>query len=422
MDDRTVPGLPPFPSHLVLPPEFRLAVACSWIAPESQASLQNEMVAANCKAGVDWDAFLALVDRHGIPVQALSVLRRCLGTELPDRLCRALKARSKRTKVRSFVQTCELIRLNRLLREHGIDMLPLKGVALSQRLYGSPDVRASCDIDVLIRPEDLADVDRLLDGIGYKNCLTRAVRLTARQQAALLVGSHHMAYVAQGSGQKIELHWRSRFWSSEDMAAFWRDGQTLSLADEEICFSEDAILFLFLCDHGSRHRWSHLKWLSDITMMVADENMCAWSTVAAMADRLQMRRVVAQAALLVHWLYGLPLPPPLSALVAEEKMAVVLAKKAIAALLGGVKKEGFPLRNLGAEGIDRAAYFLRLRPVKASMRQLKELSICPPADYLAFPLPDRLFWLYLPLRPFLWCLRFYNGRLFSGLRSKYDAE
>lgn len=422
MDDRTVPGLPPFPSHLILPPEFRLAVACSWIAPGSQASLQNEMVAAIYKAGVDWDAFLALVDRHGIPVQALSVLRRCLGAELPDRLCRALKARSKRTKLRAFVQTCELIRLNRLLREHGIDMMPLKGVALSQRLYGSPDVRASCDIDVLIRPEDLAAVDRLLAGIGYRNRLTRAERLTARQQAALLGGSHHMEYVGNGSNQKIELHWRSRFWSRKDMAAFWQAPQTQTLMDEQLDFPDDATLFLFLCDHGSRHHWLNLKWLGDVAMMLADGELNVWGAVPVLAGRLRMRRVVAQTALLVHWLYALPLPPSIWALAREEKAAFPLAKRAVDAMLGTGKKDGYPLKKLWFEWINRTVYFLRLRPAVSSFRLLKELSNCHASDYLAFPLPDSLFWLYLPLRPFLWCLRSYDGRLFPGLRSKYGAE
>jgi hypothetical protein len=332
-------------------------------------------------------------------------------------LYRELKIRNKRAAVGSFIQASELIRLNRLLRNHAIDMIPLKGVALSQRLYGAPEVRSPGDLDVLIRPENIVVVDRLLSELGYRNLLD----LTRRQQTAMLGGRHHLNYYCERSGQHLELHWRSHFWSRDDVEALWQNRETVTLLDEPFDFPNDPAQFLFLCDHGSRHRWGRLKWLGDIAMMLVDGGVHNWGAVPALADRLGLRRVVAQATLLVHWLYGPSLPAPIAELVAKEKAAPALAKTAVAAMLSG-RRTGKPLLGrVLPTGIENALYDKRIRPAIPWGRLLQELAICP-TDYVVFPLPDRLFWLYVPLRPVFWFWRHYGGTLSAGLRSKYRTE
>lgn len=410
MTDSTASCLPPLPCDRMLSPELRLAVACSWIAPAPWEDLQDATVRAICAAGVDWEAFLRQVDRHGIPVQALSVLRRCEGLDVPDDVHGALKDRNKRTVVKSFMQTGELIRINRLLKAHDIDMIALKGVALSQRLYGTPHVRTSCDIDVLVRPQDLAAVDRLLAGIGYRDMHKVMEHLTERQQAALLIGAHHLGYSSRENGQHLEVHWRSRLWSRDDMEVFWQGRQETTLQGESLGCPDDATLLLFLCDHGARHWWVRLKWLGDVAMMLADDGRQDWDAVLALADRLGLGRVLAQAALLVHRLYGLPLPSPVAALVRGEKSAVGLAKKALAAMGDGRKTSRFPWAGLCLEGIRRAIYYRQIRSAVPWSRWVKELATAPAPDYLTLPLPDSLFWLYLPLRPFFWLQREYGRR------------
>jgi hypothetical protein len=404
MPDGTSHPLPPFPAGLALSPEFRLAVACSWIAPERLHHQQGELVASLCDAGIDWDAFLALVGRHGIPVQALTVLRRCLGDEMPERPYRELLGRGRRKALTSTVQMAELVRINRLLRTHGIHIIPLKGVCLSRKLYGAPGVRASGDMDVLIRPENLSAADRLLSELGYRNIYD----LTERQTAAYLAHAHHVVYCHEESGQQLELHWRTHFWTHGEMEEFWRGRENVEMMGEPFTFLEDSMLFLFLCDHGSRHAWYRMKWVSDIAMMLAGKYIHDWDPVLALAERLGLRRVVAQASLLVFWLYGIPLPSQLSALIAAENEAVWLTKKAVFALIAGGTKY-----SLWSMRITNTAYFKRIKPDLSFSLILKELFMCP-VDYVTFPLPDSLFWMYVPLRPFFWFWRHYGGRLSPG--------
>jgi hypothetical protein len=411
MRDATIHQFPPFPAGLALSPEFRLAVACSWIAPERLHHQQGELVASLCDAGIDWDAFLALVGRHGIPVQALTVLRRCLGDGMPERPYRELLGRGRRKALTSTVQMAELVRINRLLRTHGIDIIPLKGVCLSQRLYGIPGVRASADMDVLIRPENLLAADRLLAAAGYRKIFD----LTERQTAAYQAHAQHVNYFSEESGQHLEVHWRNHFWTREEMEDFWCGRETIMMMGEPFFCLDDSLLFLFLCDHGSRHAWFRMKWLSDIAMMLADESIHDGDAVLARADHRGLRRVLAQTSLLVTWLYGIPLPARLSALVAGEKAAFGLAKKAVDALLAGATKY-----SLWSRRLTNVVYFKRIKPALPFGLILKELFMCP-VDYVTFPLPDRLFWMYMPLRPFFWFWRHYGGRFCAKIGSNGKA-
>jgi hypothetical protein len=308
------------------------------------------------------------------------------------------------------MQMAELVRINRRLRAYGIDIIPLKGGCLSQRLYGSPGVRASGDIDILIRPENLSAADRVLAELGYRNIYD----LTERQTAAFRVRSHHVNYFRKESGQHLELHWRTHFRTPGEMEEFWRGRKTVEIMGEPFAFLEDPILFLFLCDHGARHAWFRMKWLGDIAMMLANESIRDWDAVLTLADRLGLRRVVAQASLLVFWLYGIPLPSRLSARIAGEKTAFGLAKKAVDALLVGEGERVSRGRRLA--GLRDTVYLKRIRPSLPFGLFLKESLMCP-TDYVTFPLPDSLFWMYVPLRPFFWFWRHYGGRFFAKIGS-----
>ncbi|MCM2357370.1 MAG: nucleotidyltransferase family protein [Geobacteraceae bacterium] len=393
-------ALPGLPARHDLSPEFRLAVACSWIAPAPLERLQGERIASLWSAGTDWDAFLSLVDRHGIPVQALTVLRRHLGNAIPEHLAQELLVRKKRVAIRSLIQRSELVRVNRLLREHGIEMIPLKGVLLSQRQYGDPGIRVAGDLDILVRPGEAMAADRHLAASGYRNVYT----LTERQSAAVMAHYHHFSYCHKESGLLLELHWRSHFWSAEETEELWGSSTIVEVWGERFACLDDAILFLFLCDHGSKHKWSLLKWLSDIALLIAAGAIRDWDGLIALADRLGLRRMVVQGALLVHWLYGISLPQQLSKLVANEKGACSLAEKAIVALLAGEDEHSSLGRLLG--GVKDAVYSKQIKPSLPVSTILKGVLMCH-ADFMTFPLPDSLFWLYAPLRPFFWFWRRY---------------
>jgi hypothetical protein len=73
---------------------------------------------------------------------------------------------------------------------------------------------------------------------------------------------------------------------------------------------KNGALLLFLCDRGAKHRWSRIKWLNDVAGLLAQERSFSWENILALADRFDLSLALAQADMLVHWLYGVPLPQP----------------------------------------------------------------------------------------------------------------
>jgi hypothetical protein len=304
----------------------------------------------------------------------------------------------------------ELVRIKRLFGRQGIEIIPLKGVCLSQKLYGSPGVRAVGDMDILIRPEDLIAADRILSSSGYR----KPYDLTEGKAALLLRYSWHVTYSGLETSQQLELHWRNRFWTRDATVELWRGKESVEIMGERIPVPDDPLLFLLLCDHGARHRWYRLKWLGDVAMMLAGGSISDWDDLIALAGRLGLLRVLSQTALLVSWLYGIPLPLPLAEAVSGEKSAQLLVTKAVGAMIA--RTDEHLARSARLAGLRDAAYFKRIRPSLPIGLFLKEC-LMSPIDYTTFPLPDRLLWVYPLVRPFFWFWRHFGRRFFDGCRS-----
>ena len=132
--------LPKIPEKFRLTPEFKLVAACSWIAPPALEQEQAEKIVSLCRGVTDWDAFIGLVRRHGVPALAYTTLIRYAEDTLPQSVRETLRKLNSTTRHQALFQAAELVRLIRLFASEGIDSVPLKGIALS--LYNCMAIRA----------------------------------------------------------------------------------------------------------------------------------------------------------------------------------------------------------------------------------------------------------------------------------------
>lgn len=392
---------PTLPEQTHFTPEFRLLTACSWIAPAGQATAQSERIARLCSDGIDWGAFIALVDRHRVPAIAYAALRQYAGELFPDTAREPLKERSARARREALRHAAELVRLAKKCCERGIDVLTLKGALLSDELYADLGMRQSRDIDLLVRPGNLDQADQFFKAEGYRRTFP-AFELTARQKIFLLDTYHHYEYDNPERETQLELHWRLDLWEPEQVAELWNNCRPRSISGASINYLDDPTLLLCLCDHGAQHAWFRLKWLGDIAVLLTQKPATAWDHLPGLAVRLDLRRPLAQALLLAHWLYDIPLAGPLRLIVAEEKAAVSLAAAALKAMLKTECARATFEKRL--PGVMSLRYRVHLRTRLPFRAYLKILAI-QPCDFDLLPLPDRLFGLYSLLRPLLWLWR-----------------
>ena len=397
MADVTKPELlPSIPGHIRLSPEFRLLAACSWVAPPSTAKYQAEEIDSLCNECMDWDAFTNLVDRHEAAALVYASLQKHAESRFPGEIKGKLKKRSEQVRRQALLHSAELVRLVRSFAGHGIDVLPLKGVTLSLQLYGDPGMRLSRDMDLMVRQENLDRADSLLEAEGYRRTFPEA-GMTARQHRYLLSNCHHYGYQRERLGLHLELHWRCDVWTEELSEELWGRCRPIDWMGVRIKYPAEDALLLFLCDHGARHKWLRLKWLSDAAMLLSRQRPAECDNLIAVARRLDLALILAQTALLANWLYEIRLPEPLRNLIFQEKSVYKLAIEALGALLGSDQ-----YRLLG--GLRDMRYNMCLKSTMSHYTALKYLLISP-SDFEEFRLPDNLFWLYCPLRPFLWLKR-----------------
>lgn len=388
----------------VVSPEFRLLAASSWIAPEHLAAKQSASIAACFVEEINWEIFLSMVRMHGVQPIVRSMLARYASTFVPDSVDSRLKDWSTAIAVRSLRHAQELLRLAKTFREQGIEILPLKGELLSQQLYGSLGMRSSTDLDILIRPDCLDDVCRGLESEGYL-CSLHGSALKPRQKRYIRDNLYHLEFRNDSTGITVELHWHlGSLWSPEQMDLVWKHVESHAIAGDKVSCLNDSVNLLFLCDHGSRHRFCCLKWLSDIARVVALLPEDAWPALLLLADELDLRRTLAHTLLLVERLYQIPLPASVAGFAYADRYGLKMSSKVYDLLQLGSTSDVSHGRRLG--GILFSWQVLRLRSSLPLLRTLKP-SLIAAEDFHDLPLPDSLFWLYYPLRPFSWLWRYY---------------
>lgn len=135
----------------------------------------------------------------------------------------------------------ELTQIKQTLNDAQIPFLPLKGSVLRQ-YYPEPWMRTSCDIDVLVREEDL----------------DRAVQVLTKQLAyrADVRGSHDVAFYSQ-SGIHVELHYsliESKVVGEADkvLESVWEE--STPSAEGSFCYvMPDALFYYYHIAHMAKH-------------------------------------------------------------------------------------------------------------------------------------------------------------------------
>jgi len=395
--------LPRLPERFQLTPEFRLVAACSWVAPESLAQAQADKIVELCNGHINWDLFIALIKRHEVHALAHASLSRHAGNGIPLPALETIRKHNSIVRRQSLFQTAELIRLIRLFSDSGVEVIPLKGVFLSQQIHGDPGMRSSVDLDILVKPEQVDLAEQVLETAGYY-CEFNNCAMTAVQKAHTRNHIHHMEFAHCKSGLHVELHWSLGPWLPEQVAVIWDHMTQAKWQGVSINSLDNEALLLVLCDHGARHEWSNLKWLGDIAQLLTSERITDWERLLSLARQLDLLRTLAHGVLLVHWLLDIQLPEELRKLIRKEKQASSLSEKALPIMLMSAKE----LVGAGkrARSLKIAWKLKKLRPSLPYGVILKTVMV-PLIDCQTIPLPAALFWLYYPLRPVLWFWRHY---------------
>jgi hypothetical protein len=384
-------------------PAFRLMIATSWLAPASWQEKQEQAIREAIQAigaGMDWMEYLRMVDRHRTPALSWAALMRVPGLQIPEPAKKELQKRGDACRMQAVRNSLKLAGVLKGFHSAAIPVMPMKGPILSLELYGDVGLRQSHDLDLMVKPQDLARAQACLESMGWRQDATW-FPLSPRQWENLLRHEHDLLFVHPHGHGLLELHWRAR-WELRDQAedrwarsipAVWQGclHKAMSPIDQ----------VLYLCSHGGVHGWFRAKWLGDLARIHAEGRM-DWQAALDQASRSGQERALLACLRLLQDVYGLPVPD------LPGNPWRNLPSFLIARPLHDLKVPEDPAA-FGALAMARNHFRLiryeRLAvPQKTGCDLLEELAYRR-EDFQVLRLPDSFYWAYAPLRPFLWVWR-----------------
>jgi len=148
-----------------LPREWELLVAGVKMEPTSRnrQHIEKEFTGS----GLDWNRVVDLAYQHDIAPLLYRSVRQLSGTPSAPAAIERLREAYLANALRNTLLFRELQKILTVLRDRRKPVVALKGASLAETVYRDRALRPMSDMDLLIRKEDIGEVEELLSGLGY---------------------------------------------------------------------------------------------------------------------------------------------------------------------------------------------------------------------------------------------------------------
>jgi hypothetical protein len=306
----------------------------------------------------EWGTILDQVSAHGLTFWLWEL------PELPASVQERVRQECLNLTARNLALAGELSKLLRTFRDQRIPCLPLRGLALAERLYGSVPPRPMGDIDLLVRKEDLQRVQALFEALGFSEM--------DRRPGFASAFSYTLKFFVERSFMVIvEPHWSIAyppFTDRLDMEVVWSrcvparvvGEQTLSLGRED--------LLVHLCLHLTHRDDAPFLWLFELDRYLRQESdAMRWELVLSVSREVGVERFVGHALNEVVTKFEAPVPADVLDALGRQDPACARPLAERLALTSTV------------DGVESLAQFFALRGLRAKMRYTRALLFPEPA-------------------------------------------
>ncbi len=337
---------------------------------------------------LDWDVLADTAEYHGLAPILHRTLDRVCPELLPENAANRLRNCYRDSAKRNLILTANLLALLDAFASEGIAVVPLKGPTLAESLYPDPVLRPFSDLDLLVRRQDVGAALRLLTRKGY----TLGAHL-ARLTLPALLSLEFEVLLHNERMPPVDLQWEIGLGDYPfcfDTEILWRSRCPTPLAGREVPGLSPETLMLFLCVHGTKHLWSRLQWLGDIARLARTQP--DWACLWELASRAGCGRPVLLGLLLAHELLGAPVPEAILERARQTQVLQRLASRVVLVLnrIPPTYPQSLEITMFNARMAERTW---------EKALHLAALLRAPTDDeLLLLPLPEKLFFLYYPLR------------------------
>jgi len=311
-----------------VPAERAALLACALSDQDRAASVLDQAL----PAVTDWRGLRDDALHHGVIALLYKRIVDSGATAVPPAELAALRALATANQHRSLRMSVQLLRVLALLSAAGLDVLPVKGPVMAEALYGDAGLRHCADIDVAVRPRDVAAARDALSAAGFRQATCVGIEI------GRLLSSECEFSLRSADGELIvDLHWRlgPRFAPAslpvDDLIAHARETRFL---DRDILVLSRPDLFIAMCVHGAHnHRWDQLELVAALGAWAAAAAPSDWQPLLDRAAGLGCLRRCTIGCLLMRDVAGVVLPATVQARLARDTLAARLARAARERLL-----------------------------------------------------------------------------------------
>lgn len=383
-------ALPKISDHVQSRPEHELVVCCSRTQVDKQMCTQIKTLLEN---GIDWDYLYRFARRHFVLPLLYYHLSTIAPASVPPGELNQLRNDFQKNLGRNLYLTGELVRILKDFESAGIEAIPYKGPALTISAYGKLDLRRFVDLDIMVRKADVLRAKELLIAQGYR-CGTA---WTSAQESLLLRSQHNLTLSRDHGRMIVELHWEvapELFATSFQAEQLWGRLEAIKINGFAVPTLSVEDLLLSLCVHGSKHLWTRLAWICDVSELLKTRKDLDWAALCARAHFTGTERMMFLGFYLAHSFFDAPLPDDLKSRVLSDKTIKSLAQKVAVAVFCGTEPV---LPTLGQS----FGFNMRLRESwRLRVRYCRFLFKPTDGDLRALNLPGSLTFAYYIMRPF----------------------
>ena len=360
----------------------------------------------------DWRTFAAACDFHHLATFVFCRLLDLVGDSVPAGLLEHLRTQFYEISASNYRLAQKLVDLTSMLQSHDVPVLAYKGPALAMALYGNLALRQYSDLDLVVRKEHLLKVVGVMRHRGFEIVPTPGrpqmlPYLCRPENPRHLARAEEIPFRAPDKTYFVDVHWQLGHgpWRtfSPDVEKMWERTEKLNLPHGSVSTFCREDLFLALCYHGSKHRWSRLKWLLEVAELLRKADALDWFRVEEMIRvRPGARASASLAILLAQELLNAPVPTKAARIVhaTQRTIAEAASIRDEIFLLGQTSGNDYPtLLALEERPLARVKYRVS-RVLRYPGGALSELVLqVSPKDRAVIPLPEKLQFLYHFIRP-----------------------
>ncbi|MEJ0020634.1 MAG: nucleotidyltransferase family protein [Acetobacteraceae bacterium] len=342
-----------------------------------------------------WTSLIGQALAHGVAAllcrRLLQAPAGSLAGTLPDDIAAAACAYLGEHEVAVAASIGQLADVLAALEAAGVPALPFKGPVFAAQAYGDPAARVSADLDLLIRPAQIAPALAVLDGLGYRSGVAD---LPPRRLRDYHRYNGQDVLVAPGL-LAVEPHWAlapRTLGVALDTAPFWLRARPIGLHGHSLpCLSpEDALLVA--CLHGGKEEWSRLIWIADVAALLRRHPALDTAAVLRRASEAGLRRMVLLGLRLAADLLAAPLDQAMREAIAADPVTLRLADRVRMRLFAGGTESASVFRFTGFRWMLRERWADRLRYLAGTLLTARV------AHFRSVDLPDALAFLYPAVR------------------------